>query len=166
MKFMPKAALIAALAATVVTAQEHTMPAAQRGESKATVAGKAVVVEYGRPVLAGRDMLGQAKAGTPWRMGSGSPTSLKTDADLMFGAVALPKGAYHLTAVKDDKGNWAAIASTPDEAKKKVAEFPLMSTTLKDSVEQFTIEVTGKGNAGEFSMSWGTAKMAASFTGK
>lgn len=159
MKFMHKAALAVALVASAAVAQE------QRGEAKATVAGKAVAVEYGRPVLAGRDMLGQAKAGTPWRMGSGSPTSLKTEADLTFGAVAVPKGSYILTAVKDEKGAWTVIVSMPD-AKTKVAEVPLASTVLKDSVEQFTIALTGKGSAGEFSMSWGTAKMAAAFTAK
>ena len=159
MKFMHTATLIVALSATAVVAQE------QRGESKATVASKSVAVEYGRPVLAGRDMLAQAKAGTPWRMGAGSPTSLKTDADLSFGAVALPKGSYVLTAVKDDKGNWSVIATNPD-SKAKVAEWPLKSTTLTAPVEQLTIEVTGKGNAGEFAMTWGTARMAAAFTGK
>ncbi|MEO8500130.1 MAG: DUF2911 domain-containing protein [Vicinamibacteria bacterium] len=159
MKFIKKAALAAALVASVAVAQE------QRGEAKATVAGKAVAVEYGRPSLAGRDMLGQAKAGMPWRMGSGSPTSLKTDADLMFGSVALPKGSYVLTAVKDDKGAWTVIATDPD-TKAKAAEVLLKSTTLKDPVEQFTIELTGKGNAGEFAMMWGTAKMATAFSAK
>ena len=139
--------------------------AEDRGEAKATVAGKAVAIEYGRPVLAGRDMLGQAKAGTPWRMGSGSPTSLKTDADLMFGTTALAKGSYVLTAVKDEKGAWSVIATTPD-GKTKAAEVPLKSSTVKDPVEQFTIEVSGKDNAGEFSMTWGTVKMGAAFTGK
>jgi hypothetical protein len=159
MKFMHLAALAAALVASAAIAQEV------RGEAKATLAGKSVAVEYGRPSLAGRDMLGQAKAGTPWRMGSGSPTSLKTDADLTFGTVALPKGSYILTAVKDEKGAWTVIATNPD-TKAKVAEVPLQSTTLKDSVEQFTIEITGKGSAGEFAMMWGTSKMAASFTAK
>ena len=159
MKFIHKAALVAALAASVSVAQEV------RGEAKATLAGKSVAVEYGRPSLAGRDMLGQAKAGTPWRMGSGSPTSLKTEADLTFGSVALPKGSYVLTAVKDEKGSWTVIATNPD-SKEKAAEVPLTSTTLKESVEQFTIEVTGKGNAGEFAMMWGTSKMAAAFTAK
>jgi hypothetical protein len=159
MKFMHKAALAAVLVATVAVAQEV------RGEAKATVAGKSVAVEYGRPSLAGRDMLGQAKAGTPWRMGSGSPTSLKTDADLSFGSAALPKGSYILTAVKDEKGSWTVIATNPD-TKAKTAEIPLTSTTLKESVEQFTIELAGKGSAGEFAMMWGTAKMATSFTAK
>jgi hypothetical protein len=159
MKFINKAALVVALTATVAMAQE------QRGETKAVVSGKSVAVEYGRPVLAGRDMLGQAKAGSPWRMGAGSPTSLKTDADLLFGSVALPKGTYILTAVKGEKGDWTAIATTPD-GKTKAAEVPLVSTVLTSPVEQFTILVTGKGNAGEFAMMWGTAKMAAPFTGK
>jgi hypothetical protein len=157
MKFMNTVALVAALSASITVAQE------QRGEAKATVAGKAVAVEYGRPSLAGRDMLGQAKVGTPWRMGAGSPTSLKTDADLMFGAVSVPKGSYVLTAVKDEKGSWTVIVTSPD-SKAKAAEIPLTSSTLKDSVEQFTIAVTGKGKDGEFAMMWGAAKMSAPFT--
>ena len=159
MKFTQKIAFAAALSASVAFAQE------QRGEAKATIAGKSVAVEYGRPSLAGRDMLGQAKAGSPWRMGAGSPTSLKTGTDLSFGSVNLPKGSYVLTAVKDEKGSWSVIATSPD-GKTKVAEVPLASTTLKDPVEQFTIELTGKGNAGEFAMMWGTARMAAAFTAK
>ena len=159
MKLMSTLSLALAVTATVVVAQE------QRGESKATVAGKAITAEYGRPVLAGRDMLGMAKVGTPWRMGAGSPTSLKTEADLAFGAVALPKGSYILTAVKDEKGSWTVSAANP-ETKAKVAEIPLNSTVLKDPVEQLTIEVSAKGNTGEFAMMWGTAKMAAPFTGK
>ena len=159
MNFMHKMALVMALGASVAVAQET------RGEAKAMVAGKAVVVEYGRPMLAGRDMLGQAKAGVPWRMGSGSPTSFKSEADLSFGTVAVPKGSYILTAVKDDKGSWSVIASKA-EGGAKVAEFPLKSETVKDSVDSFTIALTGKGNAGDFSMTWGTAKMSASFTGK
>lgn len=159
MKFIQKAAFAATLIASVAVAQER------RGEAKATVAGKSVAVEYGRPSLAGRDMLGQAKVGTPWRMGSGSPTSFKTDTDLTFGSVALLKGSYILTAVKDEKGAWTVIATNPD-TKAKAAEVLLTSTTLKDPVEQFTIELTGKGKAGEFAMMWGTSKMAATFTAK
>ena len=159
MKAARRIAFIAALAASTALAQE------QRGEAKATVASKTVTVEYGRPSLAGRDMLGQAKAGTPWRMGSGSPTTLKTDADLAFGSVAVPKGSYILTAVKDEKGSWTMIVANPD-TKAKVAEVPLASTTLKSPVEQLTIELTGKGDAGEFAMTWGTARIGAAFTGK
>lgn len=156
---------LAAAAALLMITTGAAQAQEQRGEAKASVAGKAVAVEYGRPVLAGRDMLGQAKPGVAWRMGSGSPTSLKTEADLAFGAVAVPKGSYILTAVKDDKGSWTMIVSKP-EGQVKVAEVPLASTALEKPVEQFTIELAGQGAKGTFSMSWGSARMSAAFTGK
>jgi len=136
-----------------------------RAESRATIAGKSIVVEYGRPALAGRDMLGQARVGMPWRMGADAATSLNTAADLTFGSVAVPKGAYVLSAVKGEDGAWTMVVSSA-EGDRKVAEIPLASTTLQEPVEQFTIEITAKDGAGEFAMMWGKARMSAPFTGK
>ena len=152
-------AVAALFVATFAAAQE------QRGEAKTTLAGKAVSIEYGRPVLAGRDMLAQAKPNSPWRMGSGSPTSLKTDVDLTFGSVAVPKGSYILEAVKDDKGTWTMLAKA-NGSDSPALRIPLASATAKDSVEQFTITLTAKDKAGEFAMVWGTAKMTAAFSTK
>ena len=75
------------------------------------------------------------------------------------------RGSYILTAVKNDKGDWTVIATDP-ATKTKAGEFPLVSSPLPKSVEQFTIEVSAKANAGEFAMMWGTAKMATPFTVK
>lgn len=165
MKMSRTLAAIAALSfASAASAQAPAPSSMDRGQAKATVAGKAVSIEYGRPVLAGRDMLGMAKPGTPWRMGSNSPTALKTEADLAFGAVSVAKGSYTLTAVKNEDGSWTMIATNP--ADKSAVQIPLTSTTLKDSVEQFTIQLAGDGTKGEFAMTWGTLRMAAPFTGK
>lgn len=166
MKMFRLLAPLAVLAlSTSVAAQEHAAPTSMdRGHAKATIAGKAVSIDYGRPVLAGRDMLGMAKPGTPWRMGSNSPTALKTDADLMFGSVAVAKGSYTLTAVKNETGSWTMIATNP--ADKTQVQIPLTSSTLKESVEQFTIELKGDGAKGEFAMMWGTLRMSAPFSGK
>jgi hypothetical protein len=161
MKRFVLVAAIAVLAATPVFAH-----AADRGEAKAMVSGKAVVIDYGRPVLKGRDMLAQAEVGKPWRMGADAATTLKTDADLSFGGVALPKGTYVLTATRMAADKWVLTAATNDDARKKVAEVALTPAALPAEVEQFTIDVKGDKDKGELSLSWGKTMLKASFTGR
>ena len=136
-----------------------------RGEARATVAGKAVSIEYGRPSLKGRDMLGQAQVGQAWRMGSGDATTLKTEADLTFGTVRVPKGEYVLTATKLDAQQWQLnVLAKADRA--KIGDVPLGSESLPQSVEQFTIELSGSGNKGELKLSWGNRALQAAFTAR
>jgi hypothetical protein len=136
-----------------------------RGEAKAMVAGKAVSIDYGRPSLKGRDMLGQAQIGQAWRMGADTATGLKTDADLSFGTVALPKGEYILTATKVAADQWHLnVLAKADRS--KVADIPLAQGKLDTSVEMFTIALKGEKDKGEFEMHWGTTALKAAFTGK
>jgi hypothetical protein len=136
-----------------------------RGEAKATVAGKAVSIDYGRPSLKGRDMLGQAQVGQAWRMGADAATTLKTDADLAFGSVAVPKGEYVLTATKVAADQWNLnVLAKADRA--KVADVPLAGGKAAASVEQFTIELKGDGSKGDLQLSWGTTTLKSSFTAK
>jgi hypothetical protein len=138
---------------------------APRGEAKATVAGKAVVVEYGRPSLKGRDMLGQAQIGRPWRMGADAATTLKTEAELKFGALTVPKGDYVLSATKVAADKWELnLAKVADKA--ALGSIPLVADTLADPVEAFTIELAPKGAEHEFHMKWGTTALKTSFSGK
>ena len=144
-----------------------TVPAAAqngRGEAKATVAGKSVSIDYGRPSLQGRDMLAQAVVGQPWRMGADAATTLKTEADLDFSGVKVPKGDYVLKATRVDAEKWTLNVLGKDDA--KVAEIPLASAKLPASVETFTIDLKGDKDKGEFSMSWGTTAMKAPFTAR
>jgi hypothetical protein len=136
-----------------------------RGEAKAMVAGKAVAIDYGRPSLKGRDMLGQAQIGQAWRLGADAATGLKTDADLAFGAVNVPKGEYVLTATKVAADQWHLnVLSKADRT--KVADIPLIPGKLDASVEMFTIALTGEKDKGTFEMHWGTTALKTSFTGK
>jgi hypothetical protein len=158
MKRIAFAAAALALAAPVLAQNP-------RGEAKATVAGKVVAIEYGRPSLKGRDMLGQAQIGQAWRMGADAATSLKTDADLAFGTVNVPKGEYVLTATKVSAEEWHLnVLSKADRS--KIAEIPLAASKAPQAVELFTVELKGEKEKGAFSMSWGTTALKADFTGK
>jgi len=139
---------------------------AERGEAKATVAGKAVSIDYGRPSLQGRDMLGQAKVGTPWRMGADSPTRLKTAAELTFApGVVVPPGEYVLTATKTAPDKWQIDVKRESG---DPIEVSLASKTLPASVETFTIELTPDKdkNKGELALKWGTVALTTPFTAR
>ena len=156
-----KAVLAFFLAAAATPALAHGAP---RGEAKATVAGKAVSIDYGRPSLAGRDMLGKAEIGSPWRMGADGPTTLTTAADLTFGTAKVPKGSYVLTATKTAESQWTLNVAKAD--KTAVATAPLTPGTLPASVEEFTIVLHGEKDKGEVELQWGTTSLKAAFTGK
>ena len=135
-----------------------------RGEAKAT--GKAVAIDYGRPSLKGRDMLGQAQVGQSWRMGADTATGLKTEADLSFGDVKVPKGEYVLTVTKVAADKWELNVLSKSEERTKVADVPLTVSKLDASVEQFTIDLKGDKDKGELKLLWGTTALGTSFTGQ
>ena len=157
----------AALTLTLSLAAAMALPA-ERGLAKATVAGKAVSIDYGRPTLQGRDMLGRAEVGTPWRMGADSPTRLKSAATLTFGkGIVVAPGEYVLTATKTGADEWQLdIKKTDAGDATAVIEVPLVSKALPESVETFTIDLTGDKSGGELALKWGTKGLAASFTAR
>ena len=154
--------------AAAVVAAALCLPAAAhaqnpRGEAKLALGGKTVSVDYGRPSLRGRDMLGKAEVGQEWRMGADGATTLNTTGELSFGAVKVPAGDYTLKARKVSASDWV-LKFEKDE--KAVAEVPLQATSLAQSVEMFTIDLAQEQGQGVFRMSWGTRALAARFTAK
>jgi hypothetical protein len=82
--------------------------------------GSWIVVDYGRPILRGReDMFGSGDTygngfllGAPvWRIGANLSTRFHTGADLMFGNQRLPAGEYSIFAELDED-EWTLIFST------------------------------------------------------
>lgn len=139
----------------------------ERGTAKATVGNANVSIEYGRPELKGRDMLGKMQAGAVWRIGANEATTLTTDADLDFAGKRLPKGKHTLLARLAEAGKWTLIASAKGafqfEESAKLAEVPLTLTNAKDSIEELTITLTAQGDKGTIEIAWGTARLIGSF---
>jgi hypothetical protein len=136
--------------------------AAERGTAKATLGGKAVTIDYGRPELKGRDMLAQAQPGTPWRMGADAATTLVTEANLSFGAAKVPAGEYVLKATKGEGDAWTMNVHKKGGGEKLV-DVPLTASKLDASVEAFTIDLTGAGKDGTLALKWGTTSLGAAF---
>jgi hypothetical protein len=156
-------ALPAVLALAVGLAPNAAAQMNPRGEARVTLAGKPIVVDYGRPSLKGRDMLGKAEVGQEWRMGADAETTLKTPVGLTFGATAVPAGDYVLKARKASATEWVLKL---EKDGKTAAEVPLKESALDKSVEVFTIDLAEEKGAGVFRMSWGNRALAAGFTAK
>ena len=151
------------LAVTLGLAAAATAHSAPRGEAKVTLAGTPIVVDYGRPSLQGRDMLGRAEVGQDWRMGADAPTTLDTPVSLSFGGATVPPGKYVLKAKKVSDKDWTLKLERDGKA---AAEVPLQSSPLDKSVEEFTIDLAEEKGQGVFRMSWGNLALATRFTAK
>jgi hypothetical protein len=153
---------VAALVGLAAPALPQANP---RGEAEATVAGKSVSIEYGRPSLKGRDMLAQAQVGRAWRMGADAATTLTTEADLAFGDTNVPKGSYILTATKVDPDTWHLnVLNKADRS--KVADVSLTAEKADEETETFTIHLKGEGDKGQLKMVWGKTALTADFAGQ
>src|SRR5688572_7293237 len=113
----PLTAAIAVVAATaVISAQrpEIKLPPSPRGAAEMQVLGKFeknryvggqwITVDYGRPILRGRDVFGTGasygKVANPdspvWRAGANDTTRLTTQATLTFGTTTVKPGVYNV----------------------------------------------------------------------
>lgn len=154
--------------------------------------GKWIVIDYGRPILRGRQNIfgrgadyGQAiTAGAPlWRAGANATTRLTTQTALQFGGRTIQPGVYNvLVELKEDA--WTLVLSTQpiqekyDPADKvnlfgaynydpkfEVLRAPMSLGTAPVSSEQFTItfvDVTSAG--GTLLMTWDTTAARIPFT--
>jgi hypothetical protein len=157
-------AVISLLALGAVTGWAQ---ATDRGEAKATIGKANVSVDYGRPLLKGRDMLKMLPVGGVWRIGADAPTTINSDADLDFGGVRVPKGSHILLARLAEPGKWSLVVSSKGafqyEPSAKLAEVPMELREGKDPVEELTLTLTSKDGRGNLEIAWGAARLIASF---
>ncbi len=140
---------------------------AERGMVETTFDGKKISIEYGRPLLAGRDMLSQLPDGGVWRMGMDAGTMLTTEIGLRWGDLTLAPGGYRLWARKNSSDDWQLlINSSPGSYNESnnVAVVPLTIGSIDSPVETFTIALTQNEKGGKLMMSWATTTLKAKFT--
>jgi hypothetical protein len=149
-------------------AQKET-PAA-RADARATIKGKEISINYGRPNLKGRDLLAQAPVGTVWRVGMNQATEITTAADLMIGSTELKAGKYSLWVRRTGEDAWTlafhpktGVWGAPPLKEGYAAELPLKLEKATDSMELLTIKLSDAQGEGEIAIHWGTALMTGKF---
>ena len=141
-----------------------------RATARLEKGGQFVMVEYGRPSLKGRDMLGQLQPGKVWRMGADKSTTLTCSSNLSFGKVSVPQGSFSLWLRKADDKNFQLVVNkttgqwgTEHDMIADFASIPLTMTQNSESVEQFTINFKEAPKGGDIELLWGTTSLKASF---
>jgi hypothetical protein len=140
--FRIAALLLAGLSAHVSQAQSP------RGTAELTLNGTTMTIEYGRPSLAGRDMLAQAPKGYVWRLGADRATRLSLTGPAVFGNMVVAKGEYSLFVERTAEDRWSLVVNqqtgqwgTEIDRKKDLVGVPLKWEKQEASAEQLTIEL-------------------------
>ena len=106
-------ALVAAALALSVSASAQDR--APRETVSASVGGKKVSVEYGRPALKGRtldSLIAQLPEDRIWRAGEDQVTTLTTEGPLTVGGKKVPAGKYSVYVHAPATGNWSLILNS------------------------------------------------------
>jgi DUF2911 family protein len=125
------------------------------GTAECTINGKKVTIEYSRPSMRGRKIMGAlVPFGKVWRTGANEATSLTTEADLDIGGAKVPAGKYTLYTLPAE-GAWKLIINkqtgqwgTEYDQKQDLARVDMKTAEpLPVPVEQFTISLDQTSNS-------------------
>ena len=100
------------LAALAIASTALAQDAAPRETVTASVGGKKVTIEYGRPSLKGRtldQLLAQLPEDRIWRAGGDQVTTLKTETALNLGGKKVPAGKYTVYMHLPAQGNASLV---------------------------------------------------------
>jgi hypothetical protein len=159
------AATICALV-VVATAQMN----AARGKAEATVKGKKITIDYGRPSLKGRDIFSMVQPGMVWRLGMNQATNIESTGDLVVAGKEVKAGKYTLWAKKTGPDSWTlafhpktGVWGQPELKEGYIAELPLKTEKVGDSAEQLTITLADNNGKAGINIHWGTAALTGAF---
>jgi hypothetical protein len=136
----------------------------------ATIGGAKVEVNYGRPYMKGRLVVGGLiPYDQVWRTGANEATSLVTSKMLMIGNLMVPAGKYTLYTLATKTG-WKLIVNkqtgqwgTEYKPDMDLGRVDLKLESLATAVEQFTIKIVPNGTAGTLRLEWDKTAASVSF---
>ncbi len=129
-----------------VAQQDKSARPSPPGTAEVTLKGKKITIEYSRPSMKGRKIMGGlVPYGKVWRTGANEATTLTTEADLNIGGTDVPAGKYTLYTLPSEE-SWKLIINkqtgqwgTVYDQGKDLARVDLKKSSLNQPVEQLTI---------------------------
>ncbi|WP_420128935.1 DUF2911 domain-containing protein [Longimicrobium sp.] len=141
---------------------QQQAPASPRDTAQATIADGSVLIDYGRPSMRGRTIMGGlVPYGQVWRTGANAATTLVTTRDLRIGGTTVPAGTHTLYTLPTENA-WQLIINkqtgqwgTEYDQAQDLARVPMQVGRTPAPVEQFTIALEpGGGNVLNLVMTW------------
>ena len=164
------------LLVTLLSAQIKTPQPSPTGKISQEVGLTKVEVEYSRPSAKGRKIFGDlVPFGDLWRTGANASTKVTFGDDVKVGGTALAKGTYALYTVPGERqwdivfykntSLWGAPAPAAYKMEDVAAKVTVASSSLRDAVETFTIEISNLKNDGAtIDLMWENTKVSVPFT--
>ena len=123
-----------------------------RDTARATIGAATFAVDYARPLVRGRELLGELLPyDYVWRTGANAATQFTTSAPITLAGIRVPAGTYTLWTVprrnradiivNAQSGQWG----TEYDGKRDVGMAPMKTDSLATPVEKFTISIAGDG---------------------
>ena len=153
------------------TARSQQPLLSPRDSVEISFAGKKISVNYGRPSMRGRTIMGALVPFNKWwRTGANEATAFVSQVDLIAGGDTIPRGSYTLYSMPSEKqwkliinkqtGQWGTVYN-PDF---DFVRIPLKKKMLKSSVEKFTIVLEKNGsNSGVMKLTWEKTELSWNF---
>jgi hypothetical protein len=140
-----------------------------RDTVRATIGAATFTLDYGRPLLRGRTLLGNVISyDRVWRTGANAATQFTTTAPITLAGLSLPAGRYTLWTVPHvhsvdlivnrQTGQWG----TEYHRAQDLGTAPMKSDSVDPPVEKFTISIEPTDSRhGTLAMAWGTFRWTA-----
>lgn len=160
--------LVLVLTAVMSAQQDKSARPSPPGRAEVTLKGKKVTIDYSRPSMRGRKIIGGlVPYGEVWRTGANEATTLTTEADLNIGGTNVPAGKYTLYTLPSE-GTWKLIINkqtgqwgTVYDPSQDLARVDLKKSSLDQPVEQFTISFSKKNDStADLILQWETTQLS------